>query len=81
MLDGDPEHYREFATEYYEDDEGESEDEPHPLDAKARRRIEALFAKAGQDISKAMELKRELDRLGVFKTYEDRFLDLFKKAE
>jgi hypothetical protein len=26
------------------------------------------------------ELKQELDRLGVFKEYEDRFLDLFKSS-
>lgn len=76
------------------DDDEESEDgdalasaEPNPRteapkpDARARRRIEALFEKAGQDRSKAFELKQELDRLGVFKQYEDRFLDLFRKAE
>jgi uncharacterized protein len=28
--------------------------------------------------AKAFELKQELDRLGVFKEYEDRFLDLFR---
>lgn len=41
--------------------------------------IEQLFSEAAVDRSKAFELKRELDRLGVFKEYEDRFLDLFKK--
>jgi hypothetical protein len=40
-----------------------------------------MFEQARQDRSKAMELKRELDRHGVFKQYEDRFLDLFKKGE
>jgi hypothetical protein len=40
-----------------------------------------LFERAVKDRSKAFELKQELDRLGVFKDYEDRFLDLFKKAE
>ena len=45
------------------------------------RRIEQLFEQAGQDRAAAYELKRELDRLGVFKEYEDRFLDLFKKRE
>ena len=34
-----------------------------------------------RDRAKAIELKQELDRLGVFKDYEDRFLDLFKKAK
>jgi uncharacterized protein len=43
--------------------------------------IERLFEQAMQDRANAYELKRELDRLGVFKEYEDRFLDLFKKRE
>jgi proteasome assembly chaperone (PAC2) family protein len=43
------------------------------------QRIEGLFELARKDRSKAFELKQELDRLGVFKDYEDRFLDLFKK--
>ena len=54
----------------------EGPDEPVPLPTVAR--IEELFARAADDRSKAFELKRELDRLGVFKQYEDRFLDLFK---
>lgn len=45
------------------------------------RRIEELFDLAEQNRSKAYELKRELDRLDVFKDYEDRFLDLFKRPE
>jgi hypothetical protein len=44
-----------------------------------KQRIEALFEQAAHDRSKAFELKQELDRLGLFKEYEDRFLDLFKK--
>jgi proteasome assembly chaperone (PAC2) family protein len=44
-----------------------------------RQRIEELFEQAVKDRSKAFELKQELDRLGFFKEYEDRFLDLFKK--
>ncbi|HEV3006312.1 MAG TPA: PAC2 family protein [Pirellulales bacterium] len=43
------------------------------------RHIEKLFEQVRDDRSKAYELKRELDRLGVFKEYEDRFLDLFRK--
>lgn len=46
-----------------------------------QRRIEQLFEQVGRDRSKAYELKSELDRLGVFKDYENRFLDLFRKAE
>lgn len=55
-----------------------------PIDAEAREHIEEMFdraAHAAGDRSKAMELKHELDRLGVFEEYEDRFLDLFKRAE
>jgi len=44
-----------------------------------RDHIEQLFEQAGRDRSNAYELKRELDRLGLYKEYEDRFLDLFKK--
>jgi proteasome assembly chaperone (PAC2) family protein len=50
-------------------------------DAADRQRIEALFAQTAKDRSKAFELKQELDRLGLFKEYEDRFLDLFKKPD
>jgi proteasome assembly chaperone (PAC2) family protein len=45
-----------------------------------KQRIEALFEQAAKDRSRAFDLKQELDRLGIFKEYEDRFLDLFKKA-
>jgi hypothetical protein len=50
------------------------------LVAADKQRIEALFEQAQKDRSKAFELKQELDRLRVFKDYEDRFLDLFKKT-
>jgi proteasome assembly chaperone (PAC2) family protein len=73
-----------------EDEDEEAEDEigyqtePAPEERGVRpsdvERIEALFDRAERDRSKAFELKAELDRLGVFKNYEDRFLDLFKKS-
>jgi proteasome assembly chaperone (PAC2) family protein len=47
--------------------------------AENREFIEKLFRQAHQNRAKAYELKRELDRLGMFREYEDRFLDLFKK--
>ncbi len=47
--------------------------EPHEL----MQHIEELFEQAQLDRSKALELKRELDRWGLFSLYEDRFLDLF----
>ncbi len=69
-----------------ESDEPEEEEyrvarEDELVDAEDQTRIEQLFDQASSDRSKAFELKRELDRLGVFKNYEDRFLDLFKKSE
>ena len=51
------------------------------LSSADEQRMEGLFQQAEKDRSKAFELKQELDRLGVFKDYEDRFLDLFKKAD
>lgn len=51
------------------------------LSAEDELRIERLFDQASEDRSKTYELKRELDRLGVFPDYEDRFLDLFTQPE
>lgn len=52
-----------------------------PLDPALRARIERLFEEAHADRTRAVSLKQELDRLGVFAEYENRFLDLFKRAE
>jgi predicted ATP-grasp superfamily ATP-dependent carboligase len=60
--------------------EGGGGGEAPELDPKTARRIETLFEQAKVDPSKAVELKRELDRAGVFKRYENRFLDLFRRA-
>ncbi len=57
------------------------ENEEVKLSREDRRRVDDLFEKAQKDRSHAMKLKRELDRLGVFKRYEDRFLDLFRRGE
>jgi proteasome assembly chaperone (PAC2) family protein len=54
--------------------------EEERLAAADQERIEKLFDQARKDRSKAFELKQVLDHLGVFKDYEDRFLDLFKKT-
>lgn len=51
-----------------------------PVDEDARR-IEQLFAHAKSNRAQAFELKKELDRLGRFREYEDRFLDLFEHQE
>jgi proteasome assembly chaperone (PAC2) family protein len=49
--------------------------------AADRRHIENLFTAARQNRSRAYELKQELDRLGLFHDFEDRFLDLFKEPD
>lgn len=51
------------------------------LPLSVKEKIERLFTQAKSDISKANELKAELDRWSVYKDYEDRFLDLFRKKE
>jgi len=49
------------------------------LPASIKEKIEKLFEESRQNISRARELKVELDKWNVYKEYEDRFLDLFKK--
>jgi uncharacterized protein len=51
------------------------------LPVSIKEKIENLFAIARNDIAKARELKAELDKWNVYKEYEDRFLDLFKKTK
>lgn len=48
------------------------------LPESAKNRIEKLFKFAEKDLSKAQELKSELDKWHIYKDYEDRFLDLFR---
>lgn len=51
------------------------------ISAADRSRIETLFSEAAKERAKAFELKQFLDKLGVFREYEDRFLDLFRKTD
>ena len=51
------------------------------LPLSIKENIERLFTQARADISKAKELKAELDKWSVYKEHEDRFLDLFKKKK
>lgn len=46
---------------------------------EARYRIEALFQEVARGERDPLELKKELDRWGLFPEYEDRFLNLFRK--
>lgn len=72
----------QVGRQEFEEEEGAAPEPAgeEPTAAADRDRIEELFDRAEKDRSKAFELKQELDRLGLFKEYEDRFLDLFKKA-
>jgi len=71
----------EESPESFESDDEMAAEEmnEHVLSKNDERRIESMFELAGRNRSKALELKRELERLGVFQDYEDRFLDLFKR--
>ncbi|NUP97453.1 MAG: PAC2 family protein [Planctomycetaceae bacterium] len=74
---------REEADEEGDADESPAEEFGAPQAGPSKgvlRRIEALFKLAKGDRSRALELKTELDRHGLFRDYEDRFLDLFKQA-
>ena len=51
------------------------------LPVSVKEKIEILFNQAKTDISRANELKTELDKWNVYKEFEDRFLDLFKKSQ
>ena len=73
---------QQTSTEEEEEDVAAQEPgEDKPIRLADEQRIEQLFKKARQDRSVAYELKRELDRLGVYRDYEDRFLDLFKRSD
>ncbi|MCM8791998.1 MAG: PAC2 family protein [Candidatus Omnitrophica bacterium] len=51
------------------------------LPDSVKQNIERLFEQAKNDISQANILKKELDKWNVYKEYEDRFLDLFKRSK
>lgn len=83
--EGEGEEVESEGDETAEDEPAaEVESKPTPtekvIDFATRSRIEALFEETRKDRGKAVELKRELDQLGVFERYENRFLDLFKRA-
>jgi proteasome assembly chaperone (PAC2) family protein len=49
------------------------------LDASTMAQLEELFLKAVGDREQALKLKALLDQHGVFKDFEDRFLNLFRR--
>ncbi len=64
-----------------EEEEPESPPAEKKVPGYVMERIEKLFREAKKDKSKANILKKELDRWGLYKLYEDRFLDLFKENQ
>jgi proteasome assembly chaperone (PAC2) family protein len=74
-----PEEPEEFPSSFDESPSDEGAQDRRLVDVD-RRRIEDLFEQAAADRTKALALKAELDRLGVFKEFEDRFLDLFRRG-
>lgn len=72
-----------FSSEIFEDESNSFGTEHYdvPKDDVPKYvmdRIEKMFKSAVHDRSKAQELKAELDKWGLYKLYEDRFLDLFE---
>ncbi|MDD5237971.1 MAG: PAC2 family protein [Candidatus Omnitrophica bacterium] len=51
------------------------------LPGSVKEKIEKLFEQSKADITKASSLKLELDKWNIYKEYEDRFLDLFRKPK
>ncbi len=49
------------------------------IPSSVERKIEELFKKSREDIKHSQQLKKLLDDWGIYKKYEDRFLDLFRK--
>jgi proteasome assembly chaperone (PAC2) family protein len=86
LLERVEQQYGGAASAAEDEDEEEEEYTPEPagpeerLASEDRQRVERLFDEARRDRAKAFELKQLLDRLNAFAEYEDRFLDLFKKA-
>ena len=79
---GSPESPKDFTGGPLEHSGGDVDGgPPGDLSGPDRQRIELMFDEAVGDRRAAMRLKFELDRLGFFSEYEDRFLDLFRDAD
>lgn len=51
------------------------------IPAYIMEKVEKMFLEAQKDKTKALVLKKELDRWDLYRVYEDRFLDLFKEGQ
>jgi hypothetical protein len=68
------------AVEERGEEAKEEKEERRHVPESVVQKIEKLFEEAKTDKKKAYILKEELDKWGLFKMYEDRFLDLFKSG-
>ncbi len=68
-----PHNYRQLETR------GLLEMDAHGTPSGAREKIKEMFEQVANGEREPGELKDELERWGIFKEYEDRFLNLFKK--
>jgi predicted ATP-grasp superfamily ATP-dependent carboligase len=66
------------VQEQPEPEKTEEETDEGTISQSVKIRLEKLFEETARDKSKAGELKKELDRWGLYSQFEDRFLDLFK---
>lgn len=67
-----------FSAGVFEEEPEGTDVEKEDVPKYVMDRIEKMFQNAVHDKSKAQELKEELDKWGLYKLYEDRFLDLFE---
>ena len=82
LLEEVKERMGQFVIYPAEGQELAAEEEPRgEVPDYARQRIEQLFEQVRKDRSRAVELKAELDRWGLFLEYEDRFLDMFRREQ
>lgn len=70
----------QFAAEHGQYPSSDRSDQDDYLASSEIDNIESLFSAAISDKTKTAVLKVELDRLGVFSRFEDRFLDLFREC-
>jgi predicted ATP-grasp superfamily ATP-dependent carboligase len=67
-----------MSIEDEEESDKPAKAEERHVPEEARERIARLFVEASTDRSKAVELKKELDRWKLYEHFEDKFLDLFR---
>ena len=85
VIEGYMVEHKKMTLQQFSEEQGffdgvEEVDDQVQLSPFDRSNLESLFATASSDKTKTPVLKAELDRLGVFSKFEDRFLDLFREC-